>query len=148
MWQTRSHAQPQRNLCQHHGRISCQNAQNHLALNFRPHSTQSLPPETTSPSSTSAQPLLPSWRHGLATTNPSRTVRWNATDQRHLPPANNHHHAVYQPGQGMMMNVGQYPQGTGNMPMMHMGQQPTAAPMLMNHYAPTQQSTQMPGYFG
>jgi hypothetical protein len=28
---------------------------------------------------------------------------------------------VYQPGQGMMMNVGQYPQGARNMPMMQMG---------------------------
>jgi hypothetical protein len=52
---------------------------------------------------------------------------------------------VYQPGQGMMMNVGQYSQGTGNMPMMQMGQQPTVAPMLMNHYAPNQQPNQMPG---
>jgi hypothetical protein len=54
---------------------------------------------------------------------------------------------VYQPGQGMMMNVRQYPQGARNMLMMHMGQQPMAAPMLMNHYAPTQQPTQMPWYF-
>jgi hypothetical protein len=36
---------------------------------------------------------------------------------------------VYQPSQGMMMNVGQYPQGAGNMPMMQMGQQPMAAPI-------------------
>jgi hypothetical protein len=43
---------------------------------------------------------------------------------------------VCQPGQGMMMNVGQYPQGAGKMLMMQMGQQPIAAPMLMNHYAP------------
>jgi hypothetical protein len=54
---------------------------------------------------------------------------------------------VYQPGQGMMMSVGQYPQGAGNMPMMQMGQQPTAAPMLMSHYAPNQQPNQMLGYF-
>jgi hypothetical protein len=54
---------------------------------------------------------------------------------------------VYQPGQGMMMNVGQHLQGTGHMPMMHMGRQPIAAPMLMNHYAPNQQPNQMPGYF-
>jgi hypothetical protein len=54
---------------------------------------------------------------------------------------------VYQPGQGMMMNVGQYPQGTGNMPMIQMGQQPMAAPVLMNHYAPNQQPNQMLGYF-
>ncbi len=53
---------------------------------------------------------------------------------------------VYQPGQGMMMNVGQYLQGAENMPMMQMGQQPTAAPMLMNHCAPNQQPNQMPGY--
>ncbi len=39
----------------------------------------------------------------------------------------------------MMINVGQYPQGSGNVPMMQMGQQPTVAPMLMNHYAPNQQ---------
>jgi hypothetical protein len=54
---------------------------------------------------------------------------------------------VYQPGQGMMMNVGQYPQGTRNMPMMQMGQQPMVVPMLMNHYAPNQQPNQIPGYF-
>jgi hypothetical protein len=54
---------------------------------------------------------------------------------------------VYQPGQGMIMNVGQYPQGARNMLMMQMGQQPTAAPLLMNHYAPNQQPNQMPGYF-
>jgi hypothetical protein len=54
---------------------------------------------------------------------------------------------VYQLSQGMMMNVGQYPQGAGNMPRMQMGQQPMAAPMLMNHYAPKQQPNQMPRYF-
>ncbi len=54
---------------------------------------------------------------------------------------------VYQPGQGMMMNVGQYPQATRNMLMMQMGQQPMVAPMLMNHYVPNQQPNQMPGYF-
>ncbi len=54
---------------------------------------------------------------------------------------------VYQPSQGMMMNVGQYPQSAGNMPMMQMAQQPTTAPMLMNHYAPKQQPNQIPGYF-
>jgi hypothetical protein len=70
-----------------------------------------------------------------------------------MPQANTYHQQmtmtmpVYQPGQGMMMNVGQYPQGAGNMPMMQMGQQPMAAPMLMNHYAPNQQPNQMPGYF-
>ena len=53
---------------------------------------------------------------------------------------------VYQPGQGMMMNVGQYPQGTGNMLMMQMGQQPMAAPM-MNYYAPNQQPNQQLGHF-
>jgi hypothetical protein len=49
----------------------------------------------------------------------------------------------------MMINVGQYPQGAGNMPMMQMGQQLTVAPMLilMNHYASNQQPNQMPGYF-
>ncbi len=46
----------------------------------------------------------------------------------------------------MMMNVGQYPQGAKNMPMMQMGQQPTAAPMLMNHYAPNQQPNQISGW--
>jgi hypothetical protein len=54
---------------------------------------------------------------------------------------------VYQSGQGMMMNVGQHLQGTGNFPMMQMGQQPMAAPVLMNHYAPNQHPNQMPGYF-
>jgi hypothetical protein len=47
----------------------------------------------------------------------------------------------------MMMNLGQYLQGAGNTPMMQMGQQPTVAPMWMNHYAPNQQPNQMPGYF-
>jgi hypothetical protein len=60
-----------------------------------------------------------------------------------MPLANSSYHQqttmampVYQPGQGIMMNVGQYPQGTRNVPMIQMGQQPMAAPMLMNHYAP------------
>jgi hypothetical protein len=48
---------------------------------------------------------------------------------------------VYQPGQRMMMNVGQYPQSARNVPMMQMGQQPLAAPMLMNHYAPSSRDT-------
>ncbi len=71
-----------------------------------------------------------------------------------MPQANGAYHQqttmampVYHPGQGMMMNVGQYPQGAGNMPMMQRSQQPTAAPMLMNHYAPNQQPNQMLGYF-
>jgi hypothetical protein len=54
---------------------------------------------------------------------------------------------VYQPGQGMLMNVGQYPQCARNMLMMQMGQQPTTAPMLMNHYAPNQQPTRCRGIF-
>jgi hypothetical protein len=53
---------------------------------------------------------------------------------------------VYQPGQGMMMNVGQYPPSAGNVPMMQMGQQPMAAPM-MNYYAPNQQPNQQLGHF-
>jgi hypothetical protein len=71
-----------------------------------------------------------------------------------MPPANGTYRQqvtmatpVYQPGQVMMMNVGQHSQGAGNMPIMHMGQQPMAAPMLMNHYAPNYQPNQMPGYF-
>jgi hypothetical protein len=54
---------------------------------------------------------------------------------------------VYQPGQGIMMNVGQNPQGARNMPMMQMGQQPAAAPMVMNHCAPNLQPNQVLGYF-
>jgi hypothetical protein len=54
---------------------------------------------------------------------------------------------VYQPGQGMMMNVGQYQPSAGNMPMMEMGQQPMVAPMMMSYYAPNQQPNQHPGYF-
>jgi hypothetical protein len=54
---------------------------------------------------------------------------------------------VYQPGQGMMMNVGQFLQGARNMLMIQMGQQTMAVPMVMNHYAPNQQPNQMPGYF-
>jgi hypothetical protein len=45
---------------------------------------------------------------------------------------------VYQPGQGMTMNAGQYPQSIGNVSLMQMSQQPTVAPMLMNRYAPNQ----------
>jgi hypothetical protein len=65
-----------------------------------------------------------------------------------MPQANSTYHQqttmampVYQPGQGMMMNVGQYPQGAGNMPMMQMGQQPRAASMLIKHNTPNQQPT-------
>jgi hypothetical protein len=58
---------------------------------------------------------------------------------------------VYPPGQGMMMNVGQYPQNARNVPMMQMRQQPVASTMLMNHYTPNhhpnQQPNQQPGYF-
>jgi hypothetical protein len=54
---------------------------------------------------------------------------------------------VYQPGQGMMMNVGQYPPSARNMPLMQMGQQPMAMPMMMNYYAPNQQPNQQLGYF-
>jgi hypothetical protein len=70
-----------------------------------------------------------------------------------MPQANIYHQQstmampVYHPSKGMMMNVGQYPQGTGNMPVMQMGQQPMAAPMLMNHYASNQQPNQILGYF-
>ena len=92
MRQTRSHAQPLHDLHQHHGWISCRNAQDHLALNFRLHSTQSLPPAATAPSAMSVQCLLTSWRHCLATANPSCIVWWNATG-KHLPPAINHGHA-------------------------------------------------------
>ncbi len=45
------------------------------------------------------------------------------------------------------MNVRNYPQGTGNVLMMQMGQQLMAAPMMMNHYTPNQQPNQQPGYF-
>jgi hypothetical protein len=54
---------------------------------------------------------------------------------------------VYQPGQGMMIDVGQYPQGAENVLMKQMGQQPMAAPTLMNHYAAKHQPNQHPGYF-
>jgi hypothetical protein len=75
-------------------------------------------------------------------------------DEMPQPQANGTYHQqmtmampMYQPDQGMMMNIGQYPQGAGNMPMMQMGQQPTAAPMLMNHYAPKKQPNLMWEYF-
>ncbi len=93
MWQTRSYAQPQCKPHQHHGRTSRRNAQDHLALDLQPHSTQLLPPAAAAPSATSVQCLLFSWRHGMATTNPSHTIWQNATGQWHLPPANNHGHA-------------------------------------------------------
>ncbi len=54
---------------------------------------------------------------------------------------------VYQSGQGMMINIGQYQPSAGNMPMMQMGQQLNPAPMMMNYYAPNQQPNQQPGYF-
>jgi hypothetical protein len=50
---------------------------------------------------------------------------------------------VYQPGQGMMMFVGQYPQSA----KMQMGIQPMAVPMMMNYYAPNQQPNQQLGHF-
>jgi hypothetical protein len=76
------------------------------------------------------------------------------TQYGRMPPANGTYRQqmtiampVYQPGQGMMMDVRQYPQGARNMPMMQMGQQPMVAPMLMNNYAPNQQSNHMPDFF-
>jgi hypothetical protein len=78
------------------GGISRRNAQDHLALNFRPHSTKLLPPAATAPSAMSAQCLLSSWRHDLATTNLTCTVWWNATG-KHLLPANAHDQAVVSP---------------------------------------------------
>jgi hypothetical protein len=54
---------------------------------------------------------------------------------------------VYQPDQGMMMNVGQYLPSAGNVPMMQMGQQPTGVSMMINYFAPDQQPNQQPGYF-
>jgi hypothetical protein len=93
MQKIRPYAQPKCKPHQHHGRISCQFAQDHLALDFWPHSTQLSPPAATAPSAMSAHCLLSSWRHCLATTDPSRTVWRNATGQQHLPPANNHGHA-------------------------------------------------------
>jgi hypothetical protein len=69
-----------------------------------------------------------------------------------MPPANGAYHQqttmvmlVYQPSQGMMMNVNQYPRSAGNVPMLQMGQQTMAAPMMMNYYAPNQQPSQQPG---
>jgi hypothetical protein len=44
-------------------------------------------------SAMSAHCLLPTWRHALAATNPSRAVWRNATGQRHLSPADDHGHA-------------------------------------------------------
>jgi hypothetical protein len=93
MWQTRTYAQRQCKPRQHHGRIGHRNAQNHLALGLRPHSTQSLPPAAAAPAAMSAHFLFPTWRHDLVETSPSCTVWQNATGQRHLPPADNHGHA-------------------------------------------------------
>ncbi len=137
MWQTWSYAQPQCKPQQHHGWISCRNAQDHLALGFRPHSTQLLPPAAARPSAMSAQCLLPSWRHGFATTNHSRTVWLNATGQRHLPPANDHCHA----------SVSVHPRNDDECWTIPSGQQPMVAPMLMNHYAPTSSPTRCQDIF-
>ena len=82
----------------------------------------------------------------MATTDPSRTVWRNATGKQ-LPPANNHGHAGVLTRPRDDDKCWTVPKGAGNMPMMQMGQQPTAAPMLMNNYAPNQQPNQMPGYF-
>jgi hypothetical protein len=81
MWQTRSYAQPQYEPHQHHWRISHQNAQDHLTVGFWLHSTQLSPPAAAAYSAMSTQFLLPTWRHGLATTNPSHSVWRNATGQ-------------------------------------------------------------------
>jgi hypothetical protein len=71
-----------------------------------------------------------------------------------MPPANGTYRQqntmampVYQPGQGMMMNIGQYPPSVVNVPTMQMGQQLMAAPMMTNYYAPNKQTNQQPGYF-
>jgi hypothetical protein len=73
--------------------IRCQNAQDHLALSVQLHSAQSLPPAAAAPAAMSTHCLLPTWRHGLAALNLSHAVCWNATGQRHLPPADDHGHA-------------------------------------------------------
>jgi hypothetical protein len=73
--------------------VGCRNAHDHLAIGFRLHSTQLLPPAAAALSATFAHCLLPTWRHSLAATNHSRTVWQNATGQRHLPPADNHGNA-------------------------------------------------------
>jgi hypothetical protein len=54
---------------------------------------------------------------------------------------------IYQPGQGMMINVGQYPPSTGNLPMMQMGQQPTAVPMMRTIMHPAKNPTSCLGTF-
>ncbi len=54
---------------------------------------------------------------------------------------------VYQPGQGLMNFVGQYRLSAGNVPMMQMGQQLMATPMMMKYNPPNQPPNQQPGYF-
>jgi hypothetical protein len=147
VWQIRTYAQPKCEPHQHQGWIGCRNAQDHVALGLRPHSAQLLPPAAAATAATSAHCLIPTWRRSLAATNPSRAVWRNATGQQHLPPADTMAMLVYQPGQGMMMNVRQYPPNASNVPMMQMGQQPLMATMMMNHYAPNQQPNQQPGTF-
>ncbi len=54
---------------------------------------------------------------------------------------------VFQPDQGILNFVGQYPPSARNMPIVQMGQQPTAASMMMNYYAPNQPHNQQLEFF-
>jgi hypothetical protein len=61
---------------------------------------------------------------GMAWQQPAPPAQYDG-----MPQANSTYHQqmtmampMYQPGHGMMINVGQYPQGARNMPMMQMGQ--------------------------
>jgi hypothetical protein len=146
MRQTRSHDQPQCNPHQHHGRISCRIHKTILPLTSGRTPPNRCPQRQQRPQQQPPNAYYPPG--GTAWQQPTPPTQYGR-----MPQASTYHQQtpmtmpVYYPGQGMMMNVRQYPHGAGNTLMMQMGQQPMAAPMLMNHYAPNQQPNQMPGYF-
>jgi hypothetical protein len=83
----------------------------------------------------------------MAATNPSRAVRQNATGQQHLLPADNHGHAGLLAWSRNNDECWAVPAKHWYLSIMQIGQQPMAAPMMMNYYSPNQQPNQQLGYF-
>ncbi len=146
MHDPRTNAQIKRKPHQHHRPIDFWFAQDHLTLGMQPHPAQELlPPAAAACTATFAHHLPPNSRHNLAACNPSCAVWQNTTGRWHLPLADDHGNAVYQPSHAMMNFVGQNPPGSGTVPVMQMmqqSQQPMEMPMMAPYYATNQQ----PGY--